>query len=290
MNEFTAITKYIYQDKPEQLWHYTSYDSLHKIVQDDGKLSFRVTEISYLNDHQEFIHGYSIIKNIYDLLRNKHDDDASKIAVLDNIAVFFRFTDELGSNLSVSDNAGVFVLSLTKERDLLSQWRAYTNNCHGVSIGVNSNFKTSHVNNSLLFPVIYDDILKREYAEYIFHEIFEKFSKLSPNEITHNDEILPEFAAKAKVACSLMKDSTFSEESEWRYVIYGENKLNIKLKSSEFYLVPYVDLLIDEGNCDGIIIGPNPYNDLSRKSLTLFTSKVNLGKAIISQSLIPYRG
>ncbi|MEI8665566.1 hypothetical protein P4S81_12915 [Pseudoalteromonas sp. B28] len=62
MNKFNNYSDYLNQEKPSELCHYTSYDALNNIVKQDGKLSFWVTEISYLNDHQEFLHGFNFLK------------------------------------------------------------------------------------------------------------------------------------------------------------------------------------------------------------------------------------
>lgn len=54
--------EYLHQDKPDALWHYTSFDAINNIVKGSGKLSFWVSEINFLNDHQEYFHGFRVLK------------------------------------------------------------------------------------------------------------------------------------------------------------------------------------------------------------------------------------
>ncbi|MEI8665565.1 DUF2971 domain-containing protein [Pseudoalteromonas sp. B28] len=200
------------------------------------------------------------------------------------------FSDGVGSNLTFSNNSGVFVLSFTDEKDLLSQWRAYTPNCHGVSITIKPNFKSCHSSNSLSYPVIYNDEFKSEYAEHILMLGIDECMEFTEDNAFYNQSVSSKVIMQMKVACTLMKDSSFSDESEWRYVIYGERHENICLRSSEYYLIPYVNLNIENESFKQIVIGPNPHSELSKKSIELLLSKSGLQRVNVVKSNIPYRG
>ena len=66
--------KYLRQEKPEALWHYTSFDAINNIVKESGKLSFWVSEINFLNDHQEYFHGLKILKRVFNQFKNENKD------------------------------------------------------------------------------------------------------------------------------------------------------------------------------------------------------------------------
>ncbi|KAA1153941.1 DUF2971 domain-containing protein [Pseudoalteromonas sp. FUC4] len=290
MNKFNSYSDYLHQKKPSELCHYTSYEALNNIVKQGGKLSFWVTEISYLNDHQEFFHGFDFLKKAYEKLKKENLENARVTRFLNTLSPFFIFSEGVGSSLIFSQNSGVFVLSFTHEKDLLSQWRAYTPNCHGVSISVEPNFRSSHSNNSLLYPVIYNDKFKSEYAEHILKLGIDKCVDFTEANSFINQKVSSEVIMQMKAACTLMKDSSFSEESEWRYVVYGEKHDNIYLRSSEYYLIPYVELKIENECFKQIVIGPNPHSELSKKSIELLLSKSGLQKVNVVKSTIPYRG
>jgi len=278
--------KYLRQEKPEALWHYTSFDAINNIVKESGKLSFWVSEINFLNDHQEYFHGLKILKRVFNQFKNENKGDSSTLFHLNQLEHFFRFSEATGTNLSFAPDAGVFVLSLTSQKDLLSQWRAYTPSGHGVSIGISSDFESELGNKSHLIPVIYDDKFKYEYAK----DLLEEYINESRSHIEANQSAISNFNSKAKVACTLMKDEGFKEECEWRYVVYGQEHENIQLRSSDYFLIPYVHLSVDSNCVNELIIGPNPYSELAHKSLELLLAKSNLSTVSVSKTPIPYRG
>ncbi|EGR1231880.1 DUF2971 domain-containing protein, partial [Vibrio parahaemolyticus] len=147
--------EYLHQDKPDALWHYTSFDAINNIVKGSGKLSFWVSEINFLNDHQEYFHGFRVLKDVFTRFKVENQGNPLILQRLGSLEPFFQFTEAIGTNLSFAQDAGVFVLSLTSQKDLLSQWRAYTPNGHGVSIGISPNFESELNTKSLLYPVIY---------------------------------------------------------------------------------------------------------------------------------------
>lgn len=220
------------------------------------------------------------------IYKNKNDHNAN--IFIERIKPFFIFHN--GDTISILDqNPGVFVLSFTERKDLLSQWRAYTPQCHGVSIGIESNFQNDLVTQGLLFPVIYDEKLQTEYADHLFESAFSQFITSKNNELTFNDDAISNFFSSIKAACTLMKNSSFDEEQEWRYIIYGENITNINFRSSEFYLIPYINLEINSEHLKSIIIGPNPHKQLCKQSIELLLRKMAIA-ANTCDSKIPFRG
>ncbi|WP_316674740.1 DUF2971 domain-containing protein [uncultured Tolumonas sp.] len=288
MKNFNNFNEFLHQDKPKLLWHYTSLTALNGIISNENKLSFWVTEINYLNDKSEYMHGLSIIKQTYNKFRNENKNNPLASGFLERVDPFFIFHN--GDTTSTLDQeTGVFVLSFTESKDLLSQWRAYTPQCHGVSIGIDPNFQSILQGKSILYPVIYNEKFQLEYAEHLFNDAFGRFAKGEDISSLHNNNVMAYFFATIKAACSLMKSDSFSEESEWRYIIYGENIKNIKFRESEYYLIPYINLDIENKNLKNIIIGPNPHNELCKKSLDLLLKKSNI-PAAVAYSRIPFRG
>jgi len=285
MKNFNNHHEFLFQDKPKLLWHYTSLSALNGIISSENNLSFWVTEINYLNDKSEYTHGLSIINQTYNRFKYENKNNPSAKGFLDRIEPFFIFHNG-DTNFSLDQETGVFVLSFTESKDLLSQWRAYTPQCHGVSIGIDPSFQSKLQGKSILYPVIYSEKFQIEYAEHLFSNTFARFAKGEDISSPYNVDLMSNFFAKIKAACSLMKSESFSEEFEWRYIIYGEN---IKLREFEYYLIPYINLDIENKNLKEIIIGPNPHNELCKKSLELLLKKSNI-PAAVTYSRIPFRG
>ncbi|MUJ30194.1 DUF2971 domain-containing protein [Aliivibrio fischeri] len=286
MNNLT-ISDYLNRDKPEKLWHYTSINVFNSILSAQPIPTFWMTEISYLNDHQEYEHGFEIIKSVLDkkIIEYEASSEVSEFLSLLNATLFFR--GHLDRSLDDANGSGIFVLSFTEESDLLSQWRAYTPNGHGISIAVDPSFSL----NTILYPVIYNENLKIEYANIIFNEVINGFLSLDnrTSPILKN-ELIQQFIGKAKVACSLMKDKGFSEEKEWRYVVFNQSHSSIFLREGDCYLTPYIKLSITREHFKAVVLGPNPHMNLCKKSIELLKSKYQLKHISTAISSIPYRG
>lgn len=101
MMKFNNYSEYLYQQRPNKLWHYTSLEVLNNVVRPTGGLSFWVSEISYLNDHQEFKHGISIIKEVYERFKIENFTPSKTKSFLDMVSASLLFLENLETNVSV---------------------------------------------------------------------------------------------------------------------------------------------------------------------------------------------
>jgi hypothetical protein len=108
------------QSPPRELFHYTSAESMLAIIKSQCMFA---TERSFLNDPQEFQWGISAFR----------DRILTKIAGSYSIDFIRQVEQALESKLS--DDRRLFVLSLSANPDLLSQWRAYGDDGEGFALG-----------------------------------------------------------------------------------------------------------------------------------------------------------
>jgi hypothetical protein len=107
------------------LYHYTSLDVLYKIIENR---EFWISNSEYSNDKEEKEFAIEIMSEQIEKVVKAHnisDDIKEKI---------FKKIDEFESGDS-------YILCLSEDKDLLSQWRGYGDFGKGVSIGLN--FKNS---------------------------------------------------------------------------------------------------------------------------------------------------
>jgi hypothetical protein len=102
----------------KEIFHYTSVESFYKIITNK---SLRLSSSKYLNDYKE-------LKILRELIDPKK---------LDNKGISYNNerVNEI-NNLVNNSNQEAFIISFSKHRDLLSQWRRYADNSKGVSIGI----------------------------------------------------------------------------------------------------------------------------------------------------------
>ena len=107
-------------DPPSILYHYTTPAGLLGIVE---KKEIWASHTQYLNDQREFRHAVGIIEEEIAAMKKMHQHDKHQ-----------ELLDEMASVLKDSESMNVCVCSLSEERDILSQWRAYGGGA-GFSIG-----------------------------------------------------------------------------------------------------------------------------------------------------------
>ena len=148
----------------EILYHYTSFESFLNIIK---YKTVWATESKYLNDATEFQYG----------LRLADEISKSPDINLSDAAKWFLETAER--------KLYTYVFSLSKQGDLLSQWRAYCSE-GGVSIGFSRNDleEIAKQHNLELVECVYDEEVQRRKLKEALEEdkdqesFYEKFPKL----------------------------------------------------------------------------------------------------------------
>ncbi len=270
------------------LHHYASQDGLRGIV---GEKELWATNIEFLNDMSEFNHGLEIIKKAIAARKSQNIEDEQS---------FFEWHD---SNPPRIEPENVFVISLSQERDLLSQWRGYTPSNRGFSI----EFDPAHLektawelNQMVLVKCAYTEDEKEELIQSLLSRYLKDWvsstTKDDDGKVWVTPSIADSFGVRAAFAAAAMKDSSFSEEREWRLVKANPDKNQIRFRNGYSFLVPYIALNWKPSGSGSIpqpirsvTIGPCPNQGLSKKSVKKLLASHDLEDVEIHQSSIPYR-
>lgn len=295
---------------PARLYHYTSPAGLLGIVTSD---SLWVSDARYLNDVRELKQAGTVINHV---LRKK------KRAKLDHMDLYALLSiDSFGRNWRPLLRANI--ASLSEERDLLSQWRAYCRS-GGFAVG----FATRNLRRALskqgytLAPCIYDAKKQREIIDMCVEVA------LSANRTCigagysvdgSGEQASVVFAALAASYAPLFKHPSFSEEREWRVIprphirrvtsswwkkalanadvlaridapALPESK--VEFREGRSVLIPYHPLALSldgNGPINQIVVGPSNEMDLSVESARHFLKRHGLSGARVLRSRCSYR-
>lgn len=279
---FSLIGQGVYY--PPTLYHYTSSNGLLGIL---GSNSLWCTNIYYLNDLSELIVSKFVI-----------EDSIKKKKGLFNDTQFDDIIERAYSNLFES-NLNIYVLSLSENGDLLSQWRAYSDNGNGFSIGFLPdnlhNMVTSDLQSTFIRKIIYKPDDQFDLARRVIDITYEHYKK---SEISSdNMEKMSNFIMNVSISfleiMILFKHFSFAEEKEWRIVkvFFGETPDNlISFRAGHCKIIPYLNLYMN--GTDNIkiyeaIIGPMLNKEITENAIKMLMKKYNNIDTIIKSSIIP---
>lgn len=266
--------EYLTSAPPPKLYHYTSGESLIEIIETQ---CLYATERSYLNDPEEFHWGLSALRESFS--SNVGNKYFAKYIKQMNIAL-----DRLDK-----DSLPMFVLSLSANPDLLSQWRAYADNGKGVAIGLDGKVLRDRAGfdefiwqgDSLdampknlcfsyhLLPIIYDKESRRRTLRKFLDAAYLHWQSL--NKILGLKSDVPKlfksfFQLRVRELLLSFKNPGYKEECEWR-IIATPTSINekIKYRYSSLGVTPFVRLNLAPKNelpnlrlpISKIRIGPN---------------------------------
>lgn len=271
---------------PEELFHYSDFNGLIGIIKNK---QIWMGDIFFLNDEKEYQLGLDLLKKELEIQKGIHGSSPFGIFLnsLDSIELYLRERSPLS-------------FSLTEESDLLSQWRGYTKNGIGVSIGFRS---VSLKDKFQLLPCLYSPEEHEAYVKHLFELALIKFSSTvemgkhdknncqDPARIPYWDAINEagnNLVSWLNVACSLIKDSSFKEEKEWRIVNFDRS--NLDFISKESYLKPIKKVDVEpRGIVTSIKVGPNPNKVFCKNSICSLLNACSLNSLPVALSEIPYR-
>lgn len=187
----------------KEIYHYTNADALYKII---NNKTLRLTSSKYLNDTKE-------LKILQEIINPEMLDEES-------IPYDIKRIDEINQLLKENENEESFILSFSKHRDLLSQWRGYADNSKGLSIG----FDVNKLKEKLIKLIPISTKIKELFCfimQPVIYDKTEQCKKFRINEFRENEKktisILSTNIGINSWAC-LLKSEGFKEEDEIRIV------------------------------------------------------------------------
>jgi hypothetical protein len=230
---------------PDMLWHYTNATGLLGILK-SGKLWATNTE--YLNDASELRYARHLVWQSINKMRSKtmgsREDD-----VLDILA------ESIGRRL----NRPVFVVSLSAEKDELSQWRAYGTGSGSFALGFSSRVLTNAISNATspsfnLYKCIYDTNRSSSICQRFVEKALVDFrtyltkNPIGPSDFLEIRNFVSDAIEQFETIAPLIKHPDFAEEAEWR-LVSGAVDLNtrpIHLREGKTCIVPFIDFVISK--------------------------------------------
>ena len=300
-------------DKPKYLYHYTSQEGLLGILQTN---KLWMTNILYLNDSSEFTHTLDLVKSELGNRMNhlgKLPADFKSFEWEDMGINTKRYTvyNDMKSDFDFTHSdmrPNIYVFSLSKEKNDLSQWRGYCPN----GIGFCIEFNTEKLLNTIketkydLIKCIYDKEEKETIVKLLFdslESLFESGSKnkqdlsyLEPGfktiKISYKGKIEIIHYLQIMDVSPRMKDESFKNENEYR-IVQKVKSNEKKYRQGNSMIIPYIEgVLVDDDNklpISKIIVGPTPHPELSKLSVESLLKSEKYKGVEVEISKIPYR-
>ncbi|MDD2586799.1 MAG: DUF2971 domain-containing protein [Syntrophomonadaceae bacterium] len=189
----------------EIFYHYCSVDVLLSILKND---ELRLSDIEKSNDYTER-------KWMINKIEEEFTDIASKNILREEYEKLIRGFSRWGKDFEILGN--VYASCFSTEGDLLSQWRAYAQDGHGVAIGFSGELleKVNNFKYGIRFlPIIYDSEKQIEYGRVQAKEILDLL--LEGDFLFH---AMSEVFINNLTSLCCYKNPAFSEEKEWRLCV-----------------------------------------------------------------------
>lgn len=267
------------------IYHYCNVEAFRAIIQNK---TLWLSSVYNLNDYKEIHWIKEKVLNKLKLFTDKY-----------NFNKFNKF-----ENLYNNQLPNVYIASFSKGEDLLSQWRAYANDGHGVAIGFDTNyFKQNKLVNTS--EVLYDEEVQEKLIDEILSPLLNTLDNIDSNSkefLTLCETIIKELnnlSAKSK-------NELFKEENEVRLIhsptiiddkknetfVFKNNLSEMKFRSICGSLIPYFELKFDKEleNIPAIVeIIKGPKNKFIDEEVKIFLSSNGFYNAKIKKSKSSYR-
>lgn len=267
---------------PDKLYHYCGLSAFISIIQNK---CIWLSDAMYTNDTLEMrVFDSTVDLALRDLLRDNQisAEEAQKFWI----------------SYKMNNTAG-FIACFSEDGDLLSQWRAYSDDGFGVAIGIS--FDDLQIENSVPYLFAggkkYYYGLKVKYVDdSLQHEIYSIIKDKHDLE-KYQLELIRLFRLNYYA-----KSQGFIEEKEWRIIylpllafdnqtgeaINGEGfgLQDCKFRNSNNRIIPYYELPINTNCIKEIILGPK--SKLDYQTLNMFLVQNGFKGVQIHRSSIPY--
>jgi hypothetical protein len=292
-------------DNPDKkVFHYTSLDGLLGITK---SASIWATNILYLNDASEFNYAKNLFINELEQFCKVTPGFKEKKVPEESLGYYFFviLKDRINKHFP-SQDLGFYVCSFSEKSDLLSQWRGYSKNGSGYSLGFTlNNLQDIVVNRKglLIRPCIYNQTEQINAIRKLLKKTSDRFvlevgglEDGYRNWDTKANYIAADFLLEFVALAPFLKHPKFEEEGEWRIMASLQTKNilgDIKFRPGNAMVVPYIEiplpmkgerLMIDE-----VFVGPTNERDLSVASTELLLKSINVACSKVNCSTIPFR-
>jgi hypothetical protein len=289
VNYFIDKGYFVEPPSDKLFYHYTNLEGLCGIL---NSKKIWATNAYFLNDYSELKYGIGITLEVLEKIVFE------KVKERELQLFYTKFAEKLPYYLSVSN---VYVMSFCEKKDLLSQWKGYTNQNGGVSIGFNISKLEPELNANvgyLFGKVIYDKDIQIDILYNILLSIKETVIHIIKNQndiVKYFNCIAIFLTSSILTVINLFKSQHYKEEREWRLIIDYDllkSKPKVKYRSKIFYIAPYIEIDISNKintSVKEVCVGPyyNAKDIHTSLHFVLINEKIEDCK--LSYSKIPFR-
>ncbi len=260
------------QAPPETLYHYTSQEGLIGILKSH---CIWASKVHYMNDSKEFSMALDLART--ELKRRLETEREGYVR--------FRLEDSCYQIRTIKD-INVCVCSFSERDDSLSQWRAYSREGIGFSIGFSTEKLCKVAANSdfSLHRCVYTPSDQKTKINGLIDDIL-----ATPRD----DSVLPPFSEPMAMLAPLIKDNSFEDEEEWRLISRPISFSRLDHRPSRSMIAPYFRLLIgsdQDFDClEEVVVGPTPHPELSKASVQSLLQSHGLKNTAVRATKVPYR-
>lgn len=288
------------------LYHYTTVDALigmtANMSESDRDLTMWATDIICMNDPKERKIGVDLINShleeIGDALNMPNECRAT---LLSNNDESFKKALINGINGIDQFNYNVYVTSFSQSEDSLPMWSMYGKNGNGISLGfdlesIHKNYKGGDF---FFGKIIYDNIPQTDINQILKASYQLAYKKTLGFMEQLRTKLAKEYFDKVLslttyhyynlIVSSLIKHHSYEYENEYRVCCIKNTPM--KFRSSNGFIVPYIEYKLPIDFLKKIIIGPTlDYERIVYPLSKLLRSKgIDMSKIEIEKSKIPYR-
>lgn len=275
---------------PSVLFHYTTQAGLLGVLEGDA---IWATKIHYLNDSSE-----------YQLALDLAEGFLNSLLVGERSKIKKRKVHCLLENLQTIASMNVCVCSFSAERDLLSQWRAYSGKPGGYSIGFDTALiqKQGQAQGFILAQCIYDSKEQERLVQELVIGSLEIDFNTRPSRVDpkRSRTIVAlrtggNFAMNIARLAPIIKSQAFYEEQEWRLIsTAGVSVYDMSFRPGQSMLTPYISVRLGEDKgayLKSVTVGPTPHTELAKLATESLLWRWRIASPVeVRSSKAPYRG
>lgn len=270
--------------------HYTYPEAMMNILITE---KIWATDIKFLNDKQEGIYVFELLRKYLQDYDNLYSKDFCKIFrnSLEEL-IDSGFESVLGGYTMV--NVHNYTVSFSTKKDNLSMWNYYTKNPN--IIGYNIAFRKRNLINALNKKgiiegkVVYKIKDTKEFLEKIiklFYKAYKKEIETYGTDANTAGWVVYEMIKLLVKYRLFFKHPAFADEREYRLVLDTEETPKIRVNNG--ILVPYLELKFPKNSVGGIVVSPAQDTQDTINGLKTFINVYNYDNVNCVKSNIPLR-
>jgi hypothetical protein len=269
-------------DKPSRISHYTSIGGLMGIIEEGCVWA---SNVSYLNDREELIHGLSGATKA-----------VKRVTKDETYAKWVRSLRAVMKEIKAGKIPNTYAACFCERSDVLSQWRAYGGSEQAIAISFDrAELETLFSSQkAVLYPVVYGSLNANQ---QITEQLRQNLDELTTFEFAAGDYTPAEKRKRVYRMLSRLlpqfKNIGFQDEREWRFVVQHETVRDLVcFHAVGNVVVPYIKLGPGKGSSlpiRSIRVGPGRDMDLTKRSVELYVATKGYSDVKVYITEVPFR-